>query len=87
MNKVSVQIQPNEVVQYRKKGWRIHHEVEVVEVFVHDVEYEDYLYDLHGEYQECWMEVEEVVRDEWYAATQEFVAEYHANGGLWSYRD
>jgi hypothetical protein len=42
---------------------------------------------LHHELEYMDMGDEVLVRDDWYAATQEWVEGYHNSGGTWGYRD
>lgn len=68
------EIDASQVQEARDDGFRLHHVFETESVGFPDDS---------GGY--VWEDI--VVRDEWYAATPEFVASYHQSGGIWEYRD
>ncbi len=70
-----ISIKDSEIDAAREAGLMLHHELETQEYgFATD---EDGVYD--------WQEI--VVRDEWFAAHPDWVADYHRNGGIWAYAD
>ncbi len=68
-------IHANQVEEARNAGLCIHHEVE----------YQEFGYSTDEEGVYDW--VDEVIRDEWFAAHPGWVANYHQNGGIWAYAD
>lgn len=65
-------------------------------VLINEDEVEKYRnlgYQLHHEeeFQTFYYEDDEpeqvIIRDDWYAASPEWVEEYHQNGGIWAYKD
>lgn len=70
----SASITHNEVTHARKNGYLLHHEYQ---------SNTQYYYDEAGD--EC--SYENVTRNEWFAASREFVSDYHADGGVWGYND